>query len=170
MTGAARGQKIDTVFVLMIFCVFALSVLLVLILAASIYQNITEISRDGQDERVALSYIWTKVKNTDDAGSIHINEFHGVIALCIDEDIEGIIYRTAIYHFNGSVHELFSELSLNLYPEDGIRIAPAPYLAFEGLDNGLIEITAGASRLLISPRSGLHSVEPDRVLSGGVRP
>ena len=38
-----KSSRVDTVFVLIIFCVFAISMLLVLMLGASIYKNMTEI-------------------------------------------------------------------------------------------------------------------------------
>ena len=55
MMKRVRGHKIDTIFVLLIFCIFAVSVLMVLMLGANTYKNMTEISRDGQDERTVLS-------------------------------------------------------------------------------------------------------------------
>jgi len=152
MTASARGRRIDTVFVIIIFCVFAVSVLMVLMLGASVYRNMIETSREGQDERVVLSYIWTKVKNTDDNENVYIGDFHGIPALSIDEKLGGTLYRTVIYHFNGWVYELFSEADLNFYPEDGIRITRLASLSFQELDNGLIQVSAGARNLLIFPR------------------
>jgi len=63
MMKATRGKRIDTIFVLIIFCIFAVSVLIVLMLGAGIYRNMNDISNDGRDERTALSYLWKKVKN-----------------------------------------------------------------------------------------------------------
>ena len=149
-----RRQKIDTVFVLIIFCVFAISVLMVLMLGASIYKNMSEISRDGYDERTVLAYFWTKVKNGDDAGNIYIGDFHGIPALCFDEVYTDSTYVTMIYHFNGQVYELFTEVGyeLGLEPEDGESVMKVDNLRFEGLDNGLIRVTVGSKSTLISPR------------------
>jgi len=131
MTVKAHGRRIDTVFVVIIFCVFAVSVLMVLLLGARVYRNMIQTSREGQDERIVLSYIWTKVKNTDDFENIYVGDFHGIPTLSIDEEIGGLSYSTLIYHFDGWVYELFSETNLDFFPEDGIRIARIDSLSFK---------------------------------------
>ena len=146
-------NKIDSVFVLIIFSVFALSVLMVLMLGASVYKNMTEITREGQEERTLLSFIWTKVKNSDDAGSVYVGEFCGLPALCFDEDIGGTQYWTVIYHYDGWVYELFSEKELEFFPEDGERVLEIPELSFEEHEYGLIKVSSGKKTLLISPRA-----------------
>jgi len=161
MRRSTRSQKIDTVFVLIIFCVFAISVLMVLMLGANIYQNVTDMTREGHDERLVLSYIWTKVRNDDESGKILIGDIDGVPALCFDEDIGGILYRTSIYHYNGWVYELFSEKGLGLAPENGTQILKTDDLKFEALDFGMIRISSGNASLLVSPRSGSTGTLPD---------
>ena len=168
MRRGTRSQKIDTIFVLVIFCVFAISVLMVLTLGASIYQNVTEMTREGHDERLVLSYIWTKVKNDDDSGRIVLGDINGIPALCFDEEFGGVPYRTAIYHYNGWVYELFSEKDLGLAPENGVQILKIDNLRFEELDYGIIKISSGSSNLLVSPRSGATGPLPDALFGEGV--
>jgi len=153
MLKTVRGQRIDTVFVLIIFCVFAISVLMVLMLGANTYSSVTEMSREEHSERTVLSYIWTKVRNNDDGGNIYVSDFKGVPALCIGEDIGGIRFNTLIYHYEGWVYELFSEEDLEFYPEDGIKTIMVTDLIFRELDHGIIRISSGSRCLLISPRS-----------------
>jgi len=164
MKNTTRGHRIDTVFVLIVFCIFAVSVLMVLMLGANTYSRITELSREESSERTVLSYIWTKAKNSDEAGSVGVGDFHGLPSLFIDEEFGGVRYRTVVYHHNGWVHELFSEEGLEFFPEDGVRIIATRELGFEKLDHGLIRVYAGTRSLLISPRSAareasLSSVE-----------
>jgi len=153
MLKTVRGQRIDTVFVLIVFCVFAFSVLMVLMLGANTYSHITEMSREEHAERTVLSYIWTKVRNSDEGGNIRIDDFQGLPALCIFEEVSGIQYRTLIYHYDNWVYELFSEADIVLDPEDGIKIIQAEFLHLEELDYGLISVSSGTRTLLISPRS-----------------
>jgi len=160
MTKKGRSQRIDTIFVLLIFCIFAVSVLMVLMLSASTYKNITDISRDGHDERAALSYIRTKAKNNDVSGGILIDSFCGLPALCFDEEFDFTPYRTMIYYYNGWVYELFSEKGLDFLPEDGSRIIRIGDLAFEETGYGLIRVESGGYQLLISPRSGITEALP----------
>ena len=167
MMRTTRNSRIDTVFVLIIFCVFAISVLLVLMLSASIYKNMTDISREGYDDRTGLSYIWTKVKNNDNVGRIHIGDFNGSPALCFDEVFSDVTYQTMVYFYNGWICELFSEEGLDFLLEDGAQIIQIDDLTFDELEYGIIKVTSGGDSLLISPRSTAGTSNPYAVLVEG---
>jgi len=168
MIKSVKGQRIDTIFVLIIFCVFAVSVLMILMFGASIYKNINSMSRDGHSERTALSYIWTKAKNGDDAGSVHVGDFHGLPTLCIDEEISGTTYRTSVYYYNGWIYELFSESSLDFLPEDGTRVIEVSGISFEEFGYGLIKVSAGSKYLLIYTLEAVGGPETGAVFPEGV--
>jgi len=153
MNKRLRGRSIDTIFVLIVFSIFAFSVLMVLMLGASIYKNINDISREDENERTVLSYVRTKAKNFDVAGSISVDDFHGVSALCIYENIEGTDFRTVIYGYDGWLYELFHDTSLSFSLDGGVRISRIDDISFEQFDYGLIRVTAGDMSLLLSPRS-----------------
>ena len=151
MIKTVRSQRLDTIFVLLIFSVFAISVLIVLMLGASIYQNMAEVSQEGADERAVLAYIWTKSKNFNDAGMIYVAEYHGENALMIDEEFSGVRYQTVIYHYNGWLYELFTEKNLGLGRDSGEKIMRLEDLSFETANYGLIKVTSGGMSLFISP-------------------
>ena len=159
-------SKVDTVFVLIIFSVFALSVLLVLTLGARIYRNMTDITSENQKERALLSYIWTKAKNGDKKESIHVGEFCGLNALLFDEEFGGTPYRTSIYQYDGWLYELFCETELledqtsGFLPEDGVQVMEIGELAFESIEFGMIKVSSGDLSLLLSPRSGTGGAAP----------
>ena len=117
-----RSSKVDTVFVLIIFCVFAISMLMVLMLGASIYKNMTVVSRDGYDERTTLSYFWTKLKNGDEEGRVYLGDFQGIPALCLAEVYGDTTYLTMIYKYQGKVCELFTEEGVQLDPDAGTPV------------------------------------------------
>ena len=153
MNNVIRGRSIDTIFVLIVFSTFAISVLIVLMLGANIYRNINENSREDEAEQTALSYIWTKAKNFDNADSIRVDTFNGNPALYIREHFGGTEFNTIIYHYDGWLYELFSEAALTFSPTDGIRIVKVDDLSFEAIDDGLIRMTSGNMSLHLSPRS-----------------
>jgi len=155
MSKIQRSRNIDTIFVLIVFSIFAISILMVLMLGASIYRNINDISHDGEFEHTALSYVWTKVKNFDNADSIYLGYFHGISALFIDEYFGGTHFRTAIFHHDGWLCEIFSQASLEFRPSDGIRIVRVDQLNFEPYIHDLIRASTGDRMILISPRSEL---------------
>ena len=153
MNKTRSQNKVDTVFVLMIFCIFAVSVLLVLMLSGSTYQNIIETSRDGQNERIALSYIRTKVRNTDTANSVNVSDFNGLPALSLEEVFWDTTFVTYIYLYDGWVHELFHERGQNFLPRDGVPVIRADSLSFEEVEGGLIRVATDVGSLLLYPRS-----------------
>ena len=153
MKRVIRGRSIDTIFVLIVFSIFAFSVLMVLMLGASVYRNINDISRENEQGHTALSYIWTKTKNFDNAGSISVGDFAGAPALFIDEKIGETFFRTRVYYHNGWLMELYSEATLEFSPRDGDRIVQVDELSFREVENTLIEVTVNDMTLLLSPRS-----------------
>ena len=159
MAFAMRGRSFDTLFVLVVFGIFAVSVLMVLMLGASIYRNINDISTDRQNEHTALAYIWTKSANFDDAESISVGDFNGVSALIIDEIIGDTHFVTRIYNHDGWLLELFSEAGLDFSLDDGVRVVMVDDLNFEAVDYGLIQVSIGDMSLLLSQRSG-SSIRP----------
>ncbi|MCL2840036.1 MAG: DUF4860 domain-containing protein [Defluviitaleaceae bacterium] len=151
-------NKIDTVFVLMIFCVFAVSVFLVLMLSGSVYRNMTDISTHGQNERIMLSYIRTMVRNNDTAESISVRHFNEISALAIEENIGGRIFVTYIYLYDGWARELFHESIHDFGPSAGIPLIRTDLLYFEEVESNLIRVSTNYGSMLISPRS-VSSIE-----------
>ena len=147
-----HDNKTGTAAVLMIFCVFTASALTALTLGVSAYKNVTDITWENYEERICLSYIWTKIKNGDEADKVAVIDFHGRPALRIDETgDDGTIYHTIIFHHEGWVYELFFEDGLEFSPEDGVPIVNES-LSFERLEDGLIKISAGAESVFVFPR------------------
>lgn len=148
MKKAKHGQRIDAVFVLLIFSIFVISVLIVLVFGASIYQNVSEYMETDAYDRLVLSYISTRIKTSNDAGMIYIAEFYGENALMIDEVFGDREFQTIIYYHDGWLYELFSEKGLGLSRCSGTQLIRANSLEFETLGHGLIRVTAGNYSLL----------------------
>jgi len=148
-----QNTKVGDAAVLIIFCVFIISVFTAMVLGVGVYQNVNLMSRTGYDERVGLSYIWTKVKNGEAEGKVYIGDFHGIPALFVDEEISGQVFRTAIYHHDGWIHELFYSAEDDFAPSDGIPVLRAQSLKLGQKANGLIDISIGEESLLINPKN-----------------
>jgi hypothetical protein len=140
-------MKIDAAFVLLIFCVFAASVFLVLMLVGNIYQKINDTARTGQNERIALSYLRGKIRNGE---NIFIEEFHGLSAIAFEENIDGSIFITRIYSHDGWLRELFYQREENFLPQAGVRILRVGSLFFEEIENGLLRISTDHGSLVIA--------------------
>jgi len=147
-----RGEKAGGVAALMVFCVFAMLVFSVLILGAGAYRNIAGTSRDGSDERICLSYVWTKVKNNDEADNIYAGEFNGVSALFIVEELGNRAFNTIVYHYDGWVYELFAESGYDFSLGEGARVIQAESLQFTDDGDGGIQAASGNISVFIAPR------------------
>lgn len=145
-------KKFDTVFVLIIFFVFALSSFMVLTLGANIYMAAAEKSQQGQDDRTGLSYIWTKVKHNDVYQQITVKDFNGQPALCLEEEADGVYYETWIYHHDGWLCELYCEKGITLSPDSGNPLVKVGTLLFSEPGNGLLAVKTDSGALFISPR------------------
>ena len=144
------NNRVDTVFVLMIFCVFAVSVFLVLILGGSTYRNMNDISQEGQSERIVLSYIRTKMRNID---NVSVGSFDGNSKLELIEVFGTRTFVTAIYLYDGWVRELFRDADNEFHPANGVPIIQVGSLDFETVDNGLIRVSTEHGSIVIFPRS-----------------
>jgi len=142
-----------------VFCVFIISVFASMILGIGVYQNINETSRNGQEERVGLSYIWTKIKCGEAAGTVYIGDFHGISTLFIDEELGGSLHRTAIYNYDEWIYELFYQAEdeflpgVFFSPPDGVPVLRNQSLQFEQLENGLLSVSLGDENLVVYPRN-----------------
>jgi hypothetical protein len=145
--------RVDTVFVLLIFCFFAVSVFLVLMLSASTYQNMNEISANGQNERIALSYIRTKVRNTDTQGALTVLNVDGTNVLSLRENIGDRNFATYLYHLDGWVYEAFIDADDELRLEEGIPMLRVGSLDFEDMEDGLVRIITCGGSMVIYARS-----------------
>lgn len=144
MNGILKVQKhtIDKVFALALFCAFAASVLLVLIIGAGVYKNTVKSIEDRFIERTCLSYVSSKVHHYDAFGGVYLQEFGDKQALALVETHDGDDFVTLIYTYEGNVMELFMEKgTLQLAPEDGEVIIENVGLEFEQAADNLIKVS-----------------------------
>ncbi len=140
------GKKtygVDIVAGLVLFCIFTTCMLFVLLSGAKSYKSISHSIEEQYAERTCLSYITAKIRHFDNGG-VYLTNFEGVNALALDEEIEGNIYTTLIYPYNGYICELFAAKDSGLLPEDGLSIIAADNLSFEQAENSLFHITCEA--------------------------
>ena len=144
------GNRVDTVFVLMIFCVFAVSVFLVIILGGSTYRNMNDISTHGQNERIVLSYLRTKIRNVN---YVSVGYFDDTPKLELTEIFGTRTFITAIYLYDGWVREFFRDADNEFNPANGVPIIQVDKLYFAEADNGLIRVSTEQGDMMIFPRS-----------------
>ncbi len=73
-------------------------------------------------------------------------------ALCLDEELDGSVYHTMIYYYEGGVRELFFEAGYEFSPENGAEVLRCAPLLLQEAQNGMIQASAGGNSVYIYPR------------------
>ena len=133
MTSSKRKHQIDGLLVLLLFSVFAISILSVLLTGADAYKRLADRDDAAYDRRTAEQYVATKVRQA--AGEVEVVAFGGVPAIQLAEEIDGEQYITRVYWYDGYIRELFSATEDTLMPEDGEQVFPVEAMTIEQSGN-----------------------------------
>jgi len=133
-------HTIQTALVLILFCLFLISILFVLISGVKSYSSISDKLSSRYESRTCINYISSKIKHNDSMGSIEIKKFHGKDALYIYEKIQGEIYNTVIYCHDGYLKEFISEKDKKQSLDSGQSIALLKDIKFERVKDNLIRV------------------------------
>ncbi|MDR2358098.1 MAG: DUF4860 domain-containing protein [Oscillospiraceae bacterium] len=134
-------HTVDAVFALILFCAFALSMLMVLMTGAGAYKGIRDAVRRSYSEDTCVSYIAMKLRRYDSANrSVSLGEIGGEDALLLTETTDGTEYTTVVYYYDGGVRELYAESGYDFKPEDGFEIIEARALEIASPSGGVYEI------------------------------
>lgn len=126
---------------LILTCVFGATLLLSLTTGAGVYRRVTERTERGGSTRVGLTYLTAKLHGADRAGAVYAGTFGGADAVYLLQDMDGIVYETILYVYDGQLRELLCEQGWELEPEDGESIAEAQSLTVTEAADGLLRLT-----------------------------
>lgn len=135
-----RHHSIDTLFVLLLFALFAVTALLVTVSGAAAYRSSSEQMEERFNKQTCINYITAKIRANNEKDKISVGELNGINALCITDIFDGIKYVTYIYQYDGMVRELFCNSEISLPPSSGSALTEAKGLSFEK-DGNLFEVT-----------------------------
>jgi hypothetical protein len=156
MMNEKRQQAIPTLAALLLLVIFAVSVLGVLLAGAGVYSRLTRRDERAYDSRTGLQYVASRVRQATVPGGVQVEQFGGVDALSVREQVDGESYVTRIYCHEGWLMELFCAADAGLLPEDGERLLPARSLELE-LRDGLLYVRLTqeeAHELILYPQWG----------------
>ena len=129
--------KVTSLIVLTVFCLFAVCTMIVVLVGAQIYENMADRGRAQFEKRTVARYITTRVRQSDVAEGLRVEEFCGRNALAFREQIGGNDYKTFVYCYEGYIRELFAAEEGSFLPEDGEKILKAHEVKFEAEGNFL---------------------------------
>lgn len=142
---AARRHMVDVVFALALFCVFAASLLTVVLLGADVWRSTADGMRQNFALRTCLSYVSEKIRRNDAAGAVYVGQLGDIPALILEQRVGESVYRTYIYHHDGALREIFAGEAAVLPPESGQSIADVSSFSVRPAADGLFLISCAAA-------------------------
>lgn len=137
---------VDVLFVLALFCVFAISALMLVTIGANVYQKTVNNMDANYSSRTAFSYVTEKIRQNDTSQTISIGSIENHPAIILSQDIDGRIFNTYLYEYDGYLTELFTSADLNL----GGDILKAGHPLIPIKDFSLSEIEPSLYRFVLS--------------------
>ena len=147
-----KKSNMGFLLVLLVFALFMVSALLVLLTGADVVQGITERDQASYEQRTAVQYLATRVRQADEVGAISVCTTEIGDRLVLSETIDGLPYETMIYCYDGYLRELFCVRGNAFDAAFGEKILPAE--CFRVTDQGQylemeISFADGATRSMI---------------------
>ena len=136
-----RQSSAGTLACLMLTCVFGVTLLLSLVTGAEVYRRVEERGDESSRTRVSLSYITAKIHGYDQRGMLEAGEFGESGAVFLYEEIDGFVYETILYIYNGNLMEMLCEKGWEMSPEYGEPVSPAQALTVTQPREGLLRLT-----------------------------
>ena len=143
------SHMIDFLFPLALFFCFAVSAIVLILMATEIYRSTTENSSRNHVGRTVLAYVSEKIHQGDEDGDVFIGTLDGEPALVLREQSENGTdstgYCTYIYEYEGTLRELFLKEGAEVSPAGGSVIAEIESFSMEELADGLFSFVCRES-------------------------
>ena len=144
-------HMIDILFVLSLFCVFAVSSVVIILFGAHIYRSTVSQMDDNYTARTSIAYITEKI-------AIEIRNENGHQILMMTTMIDDTAYATSLYEYDGWLYELFARTDIELPLDAGQPIMEIQELTFSQLSPRLLSVsfvdgTGDSTSLYISTHS-----------------
>lgn len=128
-------HSIDFIFVLLLFCVFSLSILSVVYIGSHIYTSTTQTMEMNYNQNTVMEYIIEKVKQGNSYQQIEVKELEDCNVLCIFQSD----YTTYIYEDQHILKELFIHNEESFHKINGTAIMEVDEVSFR-IQQSLLKI------------------------------
>lgn len=136
-----RRHMIDILFVLSLFCVFAVSSVVLIIFGADIYNKTVSSMNYNYASRTSVAYITEKIRQSDIYDSVSIDNSPGYERLLMSRNINGLEYATSLYEYDGYLYELFARTDIELPIDAGQQVIALTSLDFEFVSDNLLKVS-----------------------------
>ena len=136
-----RSLKIDSVFVIALFTMFAVTAFLLILIGAKQYQHTADAMDANYESRTISSYLTEKLRQNDSQGNVTISQVEGIDALAITTMENDVTYITYIYYYKDALREIVVNDQSVFSLETGQVIIKTGGFFAEMVHNDLIKIT-----------------------------
>ena len=131
---------VDTLVILAVFCVFALTALFVVLFGARIYRNNVDNMSDNFDKRTGVLYITERIQANDE-GDFSVISSDSTDVFVMSTHINSEVYNTYLYVYDGSLCEYTGQFGKPFNLSYGEKILPAESLAIEMSSPDIVHFT-----------------------------
>ena len=110
---------IDILFVIALFCMFALSAIFLISVGADIYGKTVSHMESNFNNRTAFAYVTEKIRQADTTDTVSIGSLDDIPALTITRTINDTRYITYLYQYENQLKELMVREDTPLSPSAG---------------------------------------------------
>ncbi len=136
-----RSKKIDSVFVIALFTMFAITAFLLILIGAKQYRHTADAMDVNYEVRTVNSYLTEKIRQNDSGNGANISEIEGVPALTLETTENDVTYITYIYYHNNALREIVVTESSVFSLDSGQEIMQIGGFKAELTDLNLLKIT-----------------------------
>lgn len=136
-----RSIKFDSVFVIALFTMFAITSFLLILICAKQYQHTADTMDANYESRTISSYLTEKVRQNDSQGKIWVTELEGTQALALETRENDTTYITYIYYHNNALREIVVNEHSVFSLESGQKIIQTGGFSAEQINKNLIKVT-----------------------------
>lgn len=117
-------RRFDTVFVVALLTLFALTATTLVLISAKQYNITAEKMNTNYESRTISSYLREKTRQSDDSGQIDVVDFNSRKAIAMKQILDIGTYVTYIYENDGYLFEAFVKEGASISPSSGQKILP----------------------------------------------
>jgi len=135
-------RSFDIIFSLVVFALYVVAALILVMIGGRVYQNASANMSTHYDQRTSVFYIAQRLRQSDDAGQIRVEQLDGQDALVLTEVVGGQVYETWIYVQSGQLYEQLLAPGAQPSAAMGQAIMPMQALTVDGsqLNHGLLTV------------------------------
>ena len=131
----------EIIFTTLLIFIFSISALGIVLIGGEVYKGIINYSDENYQLRTSLSYVATKVRQSDGRDMISIKEIDGLNVLVMLEKDDGALYEKWIYHRDGALWEAYFLSGIGFDTEDGDKIMDIAKVDIK-IEAGSVKISA----------------------------